>query len=82
MSDTDTDKLFEGQRARMDALLAREAARARAERRDRFAMAALQGLLAREAGDHYSEWSTPDGISKKAIPLADALIAALDASKP
>jgi len=80
MSDTDTDKLFEGQRARMDALLAREAARARAERRDRFAMAALQGQLAREA--HGQEQSGVKSLAEYAVRMADALIAALDASKP
>jgi hypothetical protein len=80
MSDTDTDKLFEGQRARMDALLAREAARARAERRDRFAMAALQGQLAREAGSH--DTSGVKSLAEYAVRMADALIAALDASKP
>jgi hypothetical protein len=80
MSDTDTDRLFEGQRARMDALLAREAARARAERRDRFAMAALQGQLAREA--HGRDQSGCKSLAEYAVRMADTLIAALDASNP
>jgi hypothetical protein len=80
MSDTDTDRLFEGQRARMDALLAREAACARAERRDRFAMAALQGQLAREA--HGRDQSGCKSLAEYAVRMADTLIAALDASNP
>jgi len=80
MSDTDTDKLLEGHRAQMDALLELEAAHARAERRDRFAMAALQGQLAREAGSR--DTSGVKSLADYAVRMADALIAALDASKP
>ena len=80
MSHIDTDKLIEAHRAQMDALMNLEAARARMERRDRFAMAALQGQLAREA--HGRDQSGCKSLAEYAVRMADTLIAALDASKP
>jgi hypothetical protein len=71
VSDFNSDWVFEDQRTRMGALL---------ERRDRFAMAALQGQMAREAGT--GNHSGVKSLAEYAVYLADAVIAALDASKP
>ncbi len=45
-------------------------------RRDMFAMAALQGMLASTA--NMPDWPMPENITRAAVGYADALIAALD----
>ena len=58
-------------------ILLAEVERLRADRRERIATAALQGLLAYPIGPYFDEGPT-QGWARRAVEYADALIAELD----